>query len=59
LLAEPPTPELRRMMVDEMPRCPPAIRNTIVYDCAFRDHRDVLSEMDVPMSVCAGADEKW
>ena len=25
----------------------------------MRDYRDVLPEIDVPMLVCAGADEKW
>lgn len=59
LLNKPPSTERRRMMFDETSRCPPPIKNAIIFDCTFRDYRDVLSEMDVPMLVCAGAGETW
>lgn len=59
LLGEPPSPELRRMMFDETSRCPPPIKCAIVFDCTFRDYRETLPEMEIPMLVCAGADEKW
>ncbi|HKJ57985.1 MAG TPA: alpha/beta hydrolase [Halobacteriales archaeon] len=59
LLAEPPSPELRRTMVDETSRCPPPIKAAILFDCTFRDYRAVLPDLDVPMLVCAGTDEEW
>ena len=59
LLAGPPSPELRRTMVDETSRCPPPIKCAILFDCTFRDYRGVLPELDVPMLVCVGTDETW
>jgi len=59
LLQEPPSRDLRRMMFDETSRCPPSIKTAIVFDCTFRDYRELLPDVDVPMLVCAGADETW
>jgi pimeloyl-ACP methyl ester carboxylesterase len=59
LLDEPPSRELQSMMFDETSRCPPPIKSAIIFDCTFRDYRDVLPDINVPMLVCAGADEKW
>lgn len=59
LLKEPPSTELRRMMFDEMTRCPPPIKSAIILDATLCDYRDVLPEVDVPAMVCAGADETW
>lgn len=59
VLKDPPSPELRTMMFDEMTRCPPAIKSAIIVDATNREYRDVLPEIDVPTLVCAGADEKW
>ncbi|WP_458207541.1 alpha/beta fold hydrolase [Haladaptatus sp. NG-SE-30] len=59
LLKDPPTPELRRTMFDETARCPPSIKSAIILDAMMADYRDVLPEIDVPMLVCAGVDEKW
>jgi len=47
------------MMFDETSRCPPSIKTAIVFDCTFRDYREMLPDVDVPMLVCAGADETW
>ena len=58
LLAEPPTRERRNMMFDEGTRTPPPIQGAMLLEL-MRDYRDVLPEIDVPVLVCAGADEKW
>lgn len=58
LLSEPPSRELRTMMVDEGSRTPPPIQGAMLLEL-LRDYRDVLPEIDVPTLVCAGADEKW
>ena len=58
LLKEPPSRELRNVMFDEESRCPPPIRGVMLLEL-LRDYRDVLPEIDVPMLVCAGADETW
>ena len=58
LLKEPPSRELRNMMFDEESRCPPPIQGTMLLEL-LRDYRDVLPAIDVPVLVCAGADEKW
>lgn len=59
LLNEAPSTDLRRMMFDETARCPPPVKSAILFDCTFRDYRDLLPRLDVPMLVCAGADEEW
>ncbi len=59
LLKEPPSASLRRTIFDEESKCPPAIKSAIILDATMRDYRDVLPDVDVPMLVCAGADEKW
>lgn len=59
LLKDPPSAELRTTMFDETTRCPPSIKSAIITDATMCDYRDVLSEVDVPTLVCAGADEKW
>ncbi|MGM0591123.1 MAG: alpha/beta fold hydrolase [Halobacteriota archaeon] len=59
LLADHPSPALRTMMLDETSRCPPPIKCAILFDCTFRDYRELLPTLDVPMLVCAGADETW
>ena len=58
LLKEPPSRELRNLLFDEESRCPPPIQGVMLLEL-LRDYRDVLPEIDVPMLVCAGADEKW
>lgn len=59
VLKDPPSAELERTMVDEMFRCPPVVKSSIIVDATFRGYRDVLPDLDVPALVCAGADEKW
>ena len=59
VLKDLPSPELRKMMFDEMTRCPPAVMSAIIMDATMREYTDVLPEIDVPTLVCAGADEKW
>ncbi len=59
VLKDPPSPELRTLMFDEMTRCPPPVKSAIIVDATVREYRDVLPEIDVPTLVCAGADEKW
>jgi len=58
LLKDSPTRELETMMLDEVSRTPPPIKSAIYTDI-LREPPDVFSEIDVPMLVCAGADEKW
>lgn len=58
LLKEPPSRELRTMMFDEGSRTPPPIQGAMLLEL-LRDYRDVLTEIDVPTLVCAGADETW
>lgn len=58
LLKESPSRELETMMFDEASRTPPPIKSAIFAD-VLREPPDVLPDIDVPMLVCAGADEKW
>ncbi len=53
-----PSAEMRTMQFDELSRTPAPIKSAILFDALTRDYRDVLPEIDVPMVVCAGADEK-
>lgn len=59
LLKDAPSAELRAMMFDEESRSPPLIKSAIIFDATMRDYREVLPMVDIPMLVCAGADEKW
>lgn len=59
VLKDPPSPALRTTMFDEMTRCPPSVKSAVILDATMREYRDVLTEIDVPALVCAGADEKW
>ena len=60
LLKDPPTRELRNLVLDEGSRTPPPIQGSLVFGLSFlRDYRTVLRGIDVPALVCAGADEKW
>lgn len=59
LLHESPSMARKRMMFDETARCPPSVKSAILFDCTFRDYRELLPRLDVPMLVCAGADETW
>ncbi|WP_306052917.1 alpha/beta fold hydrolase [Natronococcus wangiae] len=52
-----PTAEMRTLQFDEMSRTPAPIKSAILFDALTRDYRTVLPEVDVPMLVCAGADE--
>ena len=58
LLKDSPSRELRTMMFDEGSRTPPPVAGAMLLEL-LRDYRDVLPEIDVPVLVCAGADEKW
>jgi pimeloyl-ACP methyl ester carboxylesterase len=53
-----PTAETRRLQFDEMSRTPAPIRSAILFDALTRDYRTVLPEIDVPLLVCGGADER-
>ncbi|WP_160133736.1 alpha/beta fold hydrolase [Halococcus salsus] len=57
LLKNPPSPAMRTTMFDEESRCPPPIKSALLPELLC-DYRDVLSTIDVPTLVCAGADEK-
>ncbi|GKZ14033.1 alpha/beta hydrolase [Haladaptatus sp. T7] len=57
--AEPPSPETRALVFDEVSRTPPPIKSAILFDYTMRDYRDVLPDIETPTLVCAGADEKW
>lgn len=58
LLKDSPTRELETMMLDEASRTPPPIKSAIYADI-LRKPPDILPDIDVPLLVCAGADEKW
>lgn len=53
-----PTSETRTLQFDELSRIPASIKSAILFDALTRDYRDVLPDIDAPMLVCAGADEK-
>ncbi|WP_315910394.1 alpha/beta fold hydrolase [Halapricum hydrolyticum] len=60
MLKEPPSRELRNLILDEGSRSPASIQGAALFGLLFlRDYRNVLSEIDVPTLVCAGADETW
>lgn len=60
MLKEPPSHEVRTMILDEGSRTPPPIQGAMLLGLwLLRDYRDVLPAIDVPTLVCAGADEKW
>ncbi|RQG92343.1 alpha/beta fold hydrolase [Natrarchaeobius chitinivorans] len=52
-----PTTEMRTLQFDETSRTPTPIKSAILFDALTRDYRAVLPKIDVPMLVCAGADE--
>ena len=56
--AKPPADETRTLQFDELSRTPAPIKSAILFDALTRDYRDVLPGIDVPVLVCAGADEK-
>ncbi len=57
--ADPPSPETRALVFDELSRTPPSIKSAILFDYTVRDYRDVLPGIDLPTLVCAGRNEKW
>lgn len=60
MLKEPPSRELRNLILDEGARTPASIQGALLFGILYlRDYRDVLPEIDVRTLVCAGADEKW
>lgn len=59
LFATPPPPDVRTKLFDEESRCPPLVMSAIALAATARDYRPVLPTVDVPMLVCAGADETW
>lgn len=54
-----PSSKIRNLMIDELSKTPPAIKTAIIFDATFRDYRKVLPKVDIPLLICAGADEKW
>lgn len=58
MLKESPLRELETMIFDEASRTPPPIKSAIFADI-LREPPDIPPDIDVPMLVCAGADEKW
>lgn len=52
-----PSAETSRLQFDEISRVPPPIRSAILFDASTCDYRTVLPDIDVPMLVCAGAEE--
>lgn len=53
-----PSAATTRLQVDEIARVPAPIRSAILFDALTRDYRDIISELGVPMLVCAGADDE-
>lgn len=59
-MKDPPTRELRNLILDEGSRTPPSIQGSLTFGLTFiPDYREVLRSVDVPALVCAGAGEKW
>lgn len=58
LLKDGPSRELETMMFDEASRTPPPIKSAIFAD-VLRNPDYELADIDVPVLVCAGADETW
>jgi len=56
---DPPADDLRTEIFDEDSRSPPTVKSSIIIDATLCDYRELLPRIDVPMLVCAGADEKW
>jgi len=57
MIKDDPSPELERLMFDEIARVPPSVKSAIFFDQSVRDYRAVLPEIDVPTLVCLGDDE--
>jgi len=57
MLAEEPSPEVERLLFDEISRVPPAIKSAILFDQSVRGYREALERVDVPTLVCLGEDE--
>ncbi|WP_049942009.1 alpha/beta fold hydrolase [Haloterrigena turkmenica] len=53
-----PSAETKTLQFDEISRTPASIGTVILIDAVTRDYRRVLPEIDVPMLVCAGAEEE-
>lgn len=53
-----PSDETKTLQFDEISRTPATIRSTILLDAATRDYRHIVRELDIPMLVCAGAEEE-
>ena len=57
MLVEEPSPEIERLLFDEISRVPPAIKSAILFDQSVRDYREAVERVDVPTLVCLGEDE--
>ncbi len=53
-----PSAETKTLQFDEISRTPAPISSAILFDAVTRDYRRILPEIDVPMLVCAGAEEE-
>lgn len=53
-----PSAETKKLQFDEISRTPASVGTVILIDAVTRDYRRVLPEIDVPMLVCAGAEEE-
>lgn len=53
-----PDDETKRLQFDEISRLPALIRSVILFDSVTLDYRDVLRDIDVPLLVCAVADQE-
>ena len=53
-----PSPETKRLQLEEISRTPAPIASTILIDAVTSDYRGVIRDLDVPLLVCAGAEEE-
>jgi len=58
MFKDPPSEERAAFVLGEMLRPPASIASAIMFDQTVQDYRPVLPDVDVPVLVCTGADEK-
>lgn len=58
MFKDPPSEAHSALVLGETLRLPASIASAIIFDQTVQDYRPVLADVDVPVLVCTGADEK-